>query len=100
MPLERLKKKTSKEILWIYILRLLTEREMYAYELKQKLQDRFEIFPARVTSYVVLYRLENEGYVSSRWQENKKYYKITESGKALLDEGIKYLEGIVDKLVI
>jgi len=98
MPLDRLKNKTSKEILWIYILRLLTEREMYAYELKHTLQDRFDIDPARVTSYVVLYRLENEGYVSPRWQENKKYYKITESGKTLLDEGIKYLEEIQGKL--
>jgi DNA-binding PadR family transcriptional regulator len=100
MPLNRLKKKTTKEILWIYILRLLTEREMYAYELKQKLQDRFEIFPARITSYVVLYRLENEGFVSSEWKENKKYYNITEEGVRLLDEGILYLKGIVDKLVI
>jgi DNA-binding PadR family transcriptional regulator len=100
MPLDRLKKKTSKEILWIYILRLLTEREMYAYELKQTLQDRFNIDPARITSYVVLYRLENEGYVSSRWQKNKKYYKITEKGTKLLDEGILYLEDVVGKLII
>ncbi|GBE18302.1 MAG TPA: PadR family transcriptional regulator [Euryarchaeota archaeon] len=100
MPLDRLKKKTSKEILWIYILRLLTEREMYAYELKQALQDRFEIDPARITSYVVLYRLENEGYVSPRWQENKKYYKITDEGMQLLEEGIKYLESILGKLMI
>lgn len=100
MPLDRLKKKTSKEILWIYILRLLTEREMYAYELKSELQKRFDIDTARITSYVVLYRLENEGYVSPRWQENKKYYKITEKGMKLLDDGIKYLEETVGKLII
>jgi DNA-binding PadR family transcriptional regulator len=100
MPLNRLKKKTSKEILWIYILRLLVDRDMYAYELKKELKDRFDIDPARITSYVVLYRLENEGYVTSRWKENKKYYQMTKKGRSLLDEGIKYLESVAKKLVI
>lgn len=100
MPLNRLKKKTSKEILWIYILRLLTERDLYAYELKKLLKDRYDIDPALITPYVVLYRLEREGYVTNRWDKNKKYYVISEKGRLLLKEGIKYLEGIVEKLVI
>lgn len=100
MPLNRLKKKTSKEILWIYILRLLIERDMYAYELKSQLKERFGIEPALITPYVVLYRLENEEYVTPRWDKNKKYYKITKKGKTLLDEGIKYIEGVSKKLVI
>jgi DNA-binding PadR family transcriptional regulator len=99
MPLNRLKKKTSKEILWIYILRLLIEREMYAYELKKALKKKFDIDPAMITPYVVLYRLEKEGFVSSRWDKNKKYYQITSKGKELFEEGFKYIEGIVKKLV-
>jgi DNA-binding PadR family transcriptional regulator len=100
MPLNRLKKKTSKEILWIYILRLLVERDMYAYELKSELKERFGIEPALITPYVVLYRLENEEYVTSTWDKNKKYYRITKKGKTLLDKGIKYIEDISKKLVI
>jgi len=38
MPLNRLKSKTQKEILWVYILKLLKERDMYAYELKKRRQ--------------------------------------------------------------
>jgi DNA-binding PadR family transcriptional regulator len=100
MPLNRLKKKTSKEILWIYILRLLIERDLYAYELKKELQTRFNIDPALITSYVVLYRLENEGFVTSRWEKNKKYYNITKKGRELFEEGIKYIEDIIEKLVL
>jgi DNA-binding PadR family transcriptional regulator len=99
MPLNRLKKKTSKEILWIYILRLLIEREMYAYELKKELKKKFDIDPALITPYVVLYRLEKEGFVTSRWDKNKKYYRITGKGRELFDEGFKYIEDIVKKLV-
>ncbi|MFQ5888230.1 MAG: PadR family transcriptional regulator [Candidatus Hydrothermarchaeales archaeon] len=100
MPLNRLKKKTSKEILWIYILRLLIERELYAYELKKELGERFGIDPALVTSYVVLYRLEKGRYVTSRWDKNKKYYTITKTGRDLFDDGVKYLENLVEKLVL
>ncbi|MFQ6137052.1 MAG: PadR family transcriptional regulator [Candidatus Hydrothermarchaeales archaeon] len=98
MPLNRLKTKTTKEVLWIYILKLLKERERYAYELKGELQRRFGIVPARVTSYVVLYRLEKGGYVHSRWKENKKYYKITRKGEDLFGEGMRYLEDMVEGL--
>lgn len=98
--MERLRKKTTKEILWIYILRLLSERDMYAYELKAALQERFGIDPARVTPYVVLYRLEREGYVDSSWKEKKKYYHTTEKGRELLDKGIKYLEELMEKLMV
>jgi DNA-binding PadR family transcriptional regulator len=98
MPLDRLKSKTTKEILWIYLLRLLRDREMYAYEIKDNLRRRFGFEPALITPYVVLYRLEKGGYVESERKENKKYYKITEKGEGLLEEGIRYLEELVERL--
>ncbi len=100
MPLNRLKKKTTKEVLWIYILRLLAERDMYGYELKKELKKRFNIDPALVTSYVVLYRLEKGGYVAPHWDENKKYYQLTKEGKDLLNKGIKYFESLTEKLAL
>lgn len=98
MPMRRLKHKTTKEILWIYILRLLKEREMYAYELKSALRERFGFEPAMITSYVVLYRLESAGYVAASWDENKKYYRITAKGERILREGINHLDELVQKL--
>lgn len=91
-PLERLRDKTTTEVLWIYILRLLSEKALYAYELSGELEKRFGFESAKITSYVVLYRLESAGYVRSVWEAGKKYYHMTDEGKKLLVEGRKYLK--------
>jgi DNA-binding PadR family transcriptional regulator len=61
LALDRLEKKLTKENLWIYILKLLKDRELYAYELKDKIRARFGFEPAMITVYVVLYKMEREG---------------------------------------
>lgn len=98
MPLARLKRKITKEILWIYLLNLLKEREMYAYEIRKELERKFGFKPALITSYVVLYRLEREGYVKSRGEEKKRYYMITTEGEELLKKGTAYIEEMLEKL--
>ncbi|KUH34263.1 PadR family transcriptional regulator [Thermococcus celericrescens] len=103
-PMERLKNKITKEVLWLYILRLLRERPMYAYELKERIREAFNFEPATVSSYVVLYKLEKDGYVTAEWQESqtgkpsRKYYKLTPEGERLLEDGIDFLEDMVEKL--
>lgn len=82
----------------MYLLRLLEERDMYAYEIRKELKDKFGFSPALVTSYVVLYKLEREGYVATKWIENKKYYSLTPQGKQLLREGVSYLRKMTEKL--
>lgn len=99
----RLKKKTTAEMLWPYFLKLLKERPMYGYELQQETQKRFGWKPATVTSYVVLYRLQRNGYVTMDWKEQRgkparKYYKITKKGEELLRDGIKYLKDFYSRL--
>ena len=104
LPLERLKKKMTKEVMWLYILRLLLERPMYAYEIKKQIKERFGWEAATVTSYVVFYRLKKEEYVTTEWVEskegrpNRKYYAITEKGKTLFEEGHAFMEEIMEKL--
>ncbi|WP_297091594.1 PadR family transcriptional regulator [Thermococcus sp.] len=103
-PMERLKNKITKEVLWLYILRLLKERPMYAYELKERIKEAFNFEPATVSSYVVLYKLEKDGYVTAEWQESetgkpsRKYYKLTPEGEKLFEEGIAFLENMLSKL--
>jgi len=99
----RLKKKTTAEMLWPYFLKLLKERPMYGYELQQETQKRFGWKPATVTSYVVLYRLQRNSYVTIEWKEQRgkparKYYKITKKGEELLRDGIKYLKEFYSRL--
>lgn len=98
MPLARLKTKTTRDILWIYLLKLLKEKKTYAYAIRKKLGERFGFEPALVTSYVVLYRLEKGGYVRTVWKENKKYYEITKNGEALYAEGVDHLKSLVKRL--
>ncbi|WP_297070170.1 PadR family transcriptional regulator [Thermococcus sp.] len=103
-PMERLRNKITKEVLWVYILRLLKERPMYAYELKQHIREAFNFEPATVSSYVVLYKLEKDGYVTAEWQESgtgkpsRKYYKLTPEGERLLEGGLNFLEETLRKL--
>jgi len=99
MPLKRLKQKTTKENLWLYILTLLKEKPRYAYELKKEIKDRFNFSVGRITSYMVLYKLEKKGYVSAKWESGKKrprkYYTITAKGGEILKEGKQYLKELL-----
>jgi len=97
-PLERLKRKVTVENLWIYILKLLKERSMYAYEIQNRIQEGFGFRPGKITAYVVLYKLEKDGYVKTEWKDKgrqRKYYRITESGRRLLKDGISMLEEMI-----
>ncbi|MHA1506115.1 MAG: PadR family transcriptional regulator [Candidatus Asgardarchaeia archaeon] len=103
-PLMRLKEKITKENLWIYILTLLKKRPLYGYEIRKLIREEFDFAPAMVTSYVVLYKLQKDGYVTSEWQKNpigrpqRKYYKITPKGLKLIEEAKKYLTDLFEKL--
>ena len=103
MAMARIKKKTTSEMIWPYFLRLLKERPMYGYELRQETQKRFGWKPPTVTAYVVLYSLQRKGYVTVEWKEQRgkparKYYKITKKGDDMLKEAIKYFKDVYTKL--
>jgi PadR family transcriptional regulator, regulatory protein PadR len=94
-PLARLKTKTTVDNLWLYILSLLTEGPMYAYEINRRLKNRFDFSVGEVTAYVVLYKLEKSGYVETEWKNagrKRKYYRITREGEKLLSGGLMLLE--------
>ena len=101
---KRLKKKISIDNLWIYILRLLLEKEMYGYELKESIKNRFGFEPATVTSYTILYKLEKDELVTSYVKDNpegrpdRKYYTITEEGKKAMREAKGLFEEIFGKV--
>ncbi len=74
------------------ILRLLSEKDMYGYEmidtLRQKSQNVFELKAG--TLYPLLHGLEDKGMLTSYEQEyagkSRKYYSITKNGKKLLKQ--------------
>jgi len=74
------------------ILRLLSEKDMYGYEmietLRQRSQNVFELKAG--TLYPLLHNLEDKHFLTSYEQEvlgkTRKYYRITKEGKKHLEE--------------
>ncbi len=77
----------------VMVLRLLADEPMYGYQMVKELQTRsdgyFEM--EQGTLYPALHRLERDGLVGSQWQvvtdgPSRKYYYITDAGRAALRE--------------
>lgn len=79
-------------VLDLCVLGLLRDRESYGYQLAQAL-DAAGIGPIQGgTLYPVLLRLQRTGLVTAQWREGaggpaRKYYRITDLGRAALREG-------------
>ena len=73
------------------VLQLLAVREMYGYELAQALSRRTDgvLALGQSTLYPLLYSLEAKELVESRWVDSpsgrrRRYYRITDHGRAAL----------------
>jgi PadR family transcriptional regulator PadR len=88
-------KELKRGTLEMILLRLISERQMYGYELAAALEKRggslFRIKEG--TLYPVLYRMEKAGYIDARWETlergvPRKYYRLTKSGVRFLEARI------------
>lgn len=75
------------------LLSLLSEKEMYGYEITEKVQEMSEGYLSykEGTLYPALKRLELSGLVESYWVNSqdgprRKYYRITKTGKKALSD--------------
>jgi PadR family transcriptional regulator, regulatory protein PadR len=98
----------KKGVIEILILKLLSHEKMYGYLLLQELDRRTNgIFKMKEgTLYPVLYRLEDNGFISSLWEEPdknsqekrpvpRKYYQITPGGFTELENLISGLRNLI-----
>ncbi len=91
---EKYERQMKKGVLDMLVLRLLEEERKYGYQLITELREKSDdIFSLKEgTLYPILYRLEDEGLVESKWSEaeNKqlprKYYLMTDKGRQALEE--------------
>lgn len=91
---EKYERQMKKGVLDMLVLRLLKSEAKYGYqiiqEMKEKSEDTFLLKDG--TLYPILYRLEDDQLVVSKWSEAvgkqvpRKYYEITDAGKNTLDE--------------
>jgi PadR family transcriptional regulator, regulatory protein PadR len=91
MPEKMFERELKRGTLEMILLRLLLEKPMYGYELITTLEQRGgEIFTLKEgTLYPVLYRLEEAGLITSRWETldrgvPRKYYALTDGGSERL----------------
>ncbi|RDE13563.1 MAG: PadR family transcriptional regulator [Candidatus Thorarchaeota archaeon] len=91
--IHRLVSKLTKEMLWMYILRLLQEKPHYGYEIKRLIRERFGFSPATVSGYAIIYRLINDGLIEEQQPDDspRKYYAITEKGSAAMVDAKAFL---------
>ena len=90
-PLRRLERTLTKENLWLYILSVLKGKRVHAYGMGEELERAFGWKHGLITTYVVLYRLEAEGLISSEFVERRKYYSITKKGRRALADAKRML---------
>jgi PadR family transcriptional regulator PadR len=72
------------------VLALLDEEERYGFDLVRALADVDGMVTSEGTIYPLLGRLRRDGLVESSWQESptgppRRYYRLTESGRAALE---------------
>lgn len=84
----------KRGILKMIVLKILSEGKTYGYEMLGRIDRESNglLHMKEGTLYPILYRLEDDGYIVSRWKEleqrakSKKYYMITGKGRKKLEE--------------
>lgn len=97
-PLRRLSRLLSIGNLWLYVISLCEKERVYAYRLPQVIKKRFGFSPSRLLCYLVLYRLEGEGFIKSDVRGKRRYYSATKKGREILKDAKKYLRRLVGEL--
>ena len=90
MNIENTKAQMRKGVLEFCILSVLKEKDAYTSEILETLKNA-KLLVVEGTVYPLLTRLKNDGVLNYRWEEStsgppRKYYGLTEEGKAFLQE--------------
>jgi DNA-binding PadR family transcriptional regulator len=91
-PVARLIQALTISNLWLSILSIAKNENVYAYSLPKDIDERFSFKPSRLMVYLVLYKLEAEGLLISNEEGQRKYYSLTDDGKKALEQGKNYLK--------
>ncbi len=96
-------KESQKGYTRIALLILLSEKPFHGYEMMKEVEDRTEGFwkPTAGGVYPILQSLEKAGYIKGEWgleKRKRKIYKITESGKLVLDRALVKHSQIADSM--
>ncbi len=86
----------------VAVLKALSHREMYGYELVEFLSRRTEgvLAMGQSTLYPLLYNLEAKGLIEGAWRDaesgrERKYYRLTKKGRGRLVDCSKQWESLL-----
>jgi len=102
MNVENAKAQMRKGTLEYCILLILEKKDAYASDIISQLKDN-QLIVVEGTLYPLLTRQKNAGLLSYRWEEStqgppRKYYTITEIGRAYLKEMDRGWNELVDTI--
>jgi PadR family transcriptional regulator PadR len=88
--IDNIKSQMRKGILEFCILSVIDRQEAYTSDIVERLKQA-NLLVVEGTLYPLLSRLKNNGLLAYRWQESqdgppRKYFCLTDEGKALLDQ--------------
>lgn len=88
------------------VLRLLSNKTMYGYELVEALSTQTDgvLAMGQSTLYPMLYNLEAKGYIEAEWRtadsgRDRKYYALTGKGKKRLETDTEAWTSLVKAMV-
>jgi DNA-binding PadR family transcriptional regulator len=86
--------------LQLVILQLIAEKPSYGYEIIKTIEERLSggYAPSPGVVYPTLTLLEEEGYVTSSTEGNKKLYTVTEQGKDFLKSNAATVKAIFGRM--
>lgn len=105
---QKYEQQMKKGVFEMLVLKLLEKEEKYGYQLISELRSKSDgMFTLKEgTLYPILYRMEDDGLVISRWSEPKgkevsrKYYAITDTGKQVLLEMLELWTGFTSNVTL
>lgn len=85
------------------VLHIISQKEIYGYELVQELKDNGFSTIVGGTVYPLLQKLEKNGYISGQMKPSpdgpdRKYFYLTKEGQVYLDEFWVQWEDLVEKV--
>lgn len=89
--IEKWQSQVKKGTLSFIVLLVLKEKELYGYELIEKIKGLTSIEISEGTLYPLMNRLKTDALLESKWVEQetgipRKYYFLTQSGEKTLEE--------------
>jgi len=104
MNVENNKAQMRKGILEYCILSVISGNSCYASDIIHRLKEA-RVIVVEGTLYPILTRQKNAGLLSYRWEESpqgppRKYYELTDEGRAYLEELDKSWDELVESIIL